>query len=1299
MVLEADMKLFVLWFQIGTLILSLAGLVEGYGCGTTFQLQYGTPIIIQSPYYDNNVYCACTVNAPTGAQISVQFLHLDLESNYDYVNLNGNSYSGDVIPDVYLTSGNRLEILFTTDGSVTRSGFRLNVFIDDETAPEIVGCPDDITITNELGTARTPVTWTEPSATDVSGVPQKMQSHQPGAGFSDGVTTVQYTFTDASNNEATCSFSVTVVTVDTIAPQIIGCPDDFNLTIELGVMVKHVNWSEPTATDASGSPTMLQSHYPGTEFHIGNTAVYYNFTDASHNTATCIFSITLETEDTIPPLVSQCPSDLHTFVGRFVTWAEPTASDTSNNVTVTRTTVPGTFITVPTRVVYTFSDSSENKAYCNFTIYVDRDTTAPTIIDCPTDVQASMELGEISTPIVWQKPSARDQSGRVILIDFTHLPSQLFSTGSTRVVYTFADDSFNLAFCNFSVVVHQVDTTPPTISDCPAEITIEIEMGTPNIAIYWTPPSATDLSGNVSLVSQNYSPGDKFTEGRSRVSYIFFDGSGNKAFCEFDINVKEVDTIPPSIEYCPENMALTIEAGISTTTVSWIEPQASDLSGNVTISSESTIPLTFSPFSENIVKYVFNDDSGNQNICQFSVSFEIVDTIPPVITGCPSSIQTTSEVGTSERVSWSRPYATDPSTIVKSSASHEPGQPFSIGSTDVVYIFEDEFGNQARCDFSVQVESVDSNPPEIITCPNDINEEVEFGNEYSRIFWSDPNVFDNSGNVSLSFQSHLSGSTFRTGRTEVGYLFTDSAGNQASCNFSVMLINVDTKAPEILQCPANIVQTIEAGSYGSVVFWKDPVVVDASGNVSLLIQSHSSGEIFPVGKTIVTYMFTDPSNNLATCSFIVIIDIVDTTSPIIVYCPDSIQTTTGVGTSGATVSWSRPFATDQSAIVIENASHEPGKTFPVGTTDVVYTYEDACGNRAHCNFSVRVEKVTEHAPSTTMDTIGPEILQCPANITQTIEAGSYGYVVFWKDPVVVDESGDVALLIQTHSSGEMFPVGKTSVTYIFTDPSNNLATCSFTISIATVDTTSPVVINCPDSVIISAVGPSGAIGSWSRPFATDHSAIVISNASHDPGQAFPVGSTDVVYIFEDEFGNQAQCNFSVRVENVDTKRPQINGCPNDIHTSVEIGTPDIAISWLEPSASNNSEQITTNSTHAPGQPFSVGSSDVLYTFTDVWGNQAFCQFLVTVKEVDTSPPTIQDCPNNIDTTTNRTFLDPEYTGKSHLLLTYLEVQVYWCAHMFLAQHFFLGIPRSLTSLKTTRTILHLACFQLVLQQQ
>ena len=84
-----------------------------------------------------------------------------------------------------------------------------------------------------------------------------------------------------------------------------------------------------------------------------------------------------------------------------------------------------------------------------------------------------------------------------------------------------------------------VDTTQPVIHGCPTDITNDMEFGTSSAPVYWIPPTATDVSGHVSLVSQSSCPGDAFTVGITTVSYIFGDQSGNNASCVFNITMKE----------------------------------------------------------------------------------------------------------------------------------------------------------------------------------------------------------------------------------------------------------------------------------------------------------------------------------------------------------------------------------------------------------------------------------------------------------------------------------------------------------------------------------------------------------------------------------------------------------------------------------------------------------------------------------------------------------------------------------------------------------------------------------------
>ena len=55
---------------------------------------------------------------------------------------------------------------------------------------------------------------------------------------------------------------------------------------------------------------------------------------------------------------------------------------------------------------------------------------------------------------------------------------------------------------------------------------------------------------------------------------------------------------------------------------------------------------------------------------------------------------------------------------------------------------------------------------------------------------------------------------------------------------------------------------------------------------------------------------------------------------------------------------------------------------------------------------------------------------------------------------------------------------------------------------------------------------------WIEPTATDNSGLEPERMqTHLPGESFPVGTTNVMYLFQDEAGNQAICAFDVTGNN------------------------------------------------------------------------------------------------------------------------------------------------------------------------
>ncbi|MCP3029451.1 HYR domain-containing protein, partial [Halobacillus sp. A5] len=120
----------------------------------------------------------------------------------------------------------------------------------------------------------------------------------------------------------------------------------------------------------------------------------------------------------------------------------------------------------------------------------------------------------------------------------------------------------------------------------------------------------------------------------------------------------------------------------------------------------------------------------------------------------------------------------------------------------------------------------------------------------------------------------------------------------------------------------------------------------------------ASGSFFPVGTTLVTCIATDASGSESDpCSFEVT---VNDTEPPMITCPDNITVLVIPGETGAVVNYPDPVVTDNCPGVISSCSPASGSFFPVGTTEVTCTAEDASGNIAYCTFNIEVEIVSQN---------------------------------------------------------------------------------------------------------------------------------------------------------------------------------------------------------------------------------------------------------------------------------------------------------------------------------------------------
>lgn len=86
----------------------------------------------------------------------------------------------------------------------------------------------------------------------------------------------------------------------------------------------------------------------------------------------------------------------------------------------------------------------------------------------------------------------------------------------------------------------------------------------------------------------------------------------------------------------------------------------------------------------------------------------------------------------------------------------------------------------------------------------------------------------------------------------------------------------------------------------------------------------------------------------------------------------------------------------------------------------------------------------------TVDSDPPVITVCPNDITQTVLTGEQGGIVNFPEPVAIDNSGIVFVSNDPQFySGFYFPLGTTTVTYVFSDNVPLTSVCSFTVTINT----------------------------------------------------------------------------------------------------------------------------------------------------------------------------------------------------------------------------------------------------------
>jgi len=397
-------------------------------------------------------------------------------------------------------------------------------------------------------------------------------------------------------------------------------------------------------------------------------------------------------------------------------------------------------------------------------------------------------------------------------------------------------------------------------------------------------------------------------------------------------------------------------------------------------------------------------------------------------------------------------------------------------------------------------------------------------------------TYDDNGNVLTPAVVHAIDDPYPVGTTGITWTVTDSNGLKASCLQKVIVTGncpSGSQAPTIT-APANITTATGPNSTTCGVVLDDelgqPVVNDSDTcKATVSVSGVPPGNLFPIGTTTVTYTAT---NGAGTASATQTVTVSDNTPPVIFApanasytCPEQVPALSPSQAFGPNFETGLP---DPTKPVFDNCG-PPTVTATQTTSGVgsaanpliitrTYSALDSHGNTAS---AVQTITVTDSTPPT---------IQAPANVTAFTGAGATTCDTVVNVGTATAQDNCAGVQVSRSPSGNTFPVGVTTVTWIATDWAGNTAMATQTV---TVNDNTPPLISCPSNQVLEPTCPSGAIATYTPPVGTDNcpGATTSRTAGLASGSVFPIGvTTTVTYTVNDAHGNSASCSFTVRVK-------------------------------------------------------------------------------------------------------------------------------------------------------------------------
>ena len=679
--------------------------------------------------------------------------------NYGARNLACDASANGIVALIYVGNAATTTTLTVTDNSGNTSSCTANVLVEDVTPPT-AQCQNVTVQLDASGNASVTAGAVNNGSSDACGIRSTTLDITSFDCSNTGSNPVTLTVEDNNCNTSTCTATVTVE--DNIDP-VANCPANISVNNDPGICGATVTYNVTATDNCPGVTTALTSgQASGTVFNVGTSTISWTATDASQNTHTCSFTVTV-TDSEAPNAICQNVTIQVDAAGNASIGTGDIDNGSNDNCGITSRSLSNTNFTCanlgPNTVTLTVTDAAGNQDQCTGSVTVE-DLIAPTLNGVPADLTVSCDAVPSAANV-----TASDNCGTPTFDFFEATTPGPVPQANLRGFWPFNEGSGTVTADisgngNDGVFSPGASWTPGVYSNA---VTFP---GTGNDYVEIPNGTGGDLDAQFSLsMFAWYYPG---TSGGRSNPIIQFNPNG------WGCHLWQTGTNQLFVRFTQRN------------SLAFAPAQAA----NVLIPGQWNLVGATYDFATGVSTLYCNGVAvATQTIGQFQLS-----------TNYPVRIGSVNFDGrrTNSRVDNALIYdralsAPEVSAMFNNSCP----QNYTLTRT---WTATDGSGNSTT-DFQV-ITVIDTTPP-VVSCPANITQSNDPG-QCSAVVNFTATATDNcSGNVSLSYNT-ASGSTFQVGTTPVTVTATDECGNASTCTFNVTV--TDDEDP-VITCPQNV--TIE----------------------------------------------------------------------------------------------------------------------------------------------------------------------------------------------------------------------------------------------------------------------------------------------------------------------------------------------------------------------------------------------------------------------------------------------------------------------------------------------------------